>query len=75
MNGDPAHPWTLGELAKAAAMSRTSFAVRFKSVIGSVPGRYRKTFGISRRMELQPACLPDHMEVCVLIINYLSSMD
>lgn len=37
MHGDPAHPWTLTEPARAAAMSRTSFAQRFKDVTGVPP--------------------------------------
>lgn len=40
MHGDPGRAWTLGELAKASAMSRTSFAVRFKSVAGVAPLAY-----------------------------------
>ncbi|MFD8983541.1 AraC family transcriptional regulator, partial [Streptomyces sp. NPDC059564] len=40
MHGDPARPWTLTELARAAAMSRTSFAQRFKEVAGVPPLTY-----------------------------------
>jgi AraC-like DNA-binding protein len=40
MHGEPAHPWQLGELAKAAAMSRTTFAFHFKSVAGVAPLAY-----------------------------------
>ncbi|MEW1698972.1 AraC family transcriptional regulator [Streptomyces sp. NPDC091278] len=40
MHGNPAHPWTLAELARAAAMSRTSFAQRFKKVVGLPPLAY-----------------------------------
>ncbi|WP_406195222.1 AraC family transcriptional regulator [Kitasatospora sp. NBC_01560] len=40
MHGDPAHPWTLAELATAAAMSRTSFANRFRTVAGAPPLTY-----------------------------------
>ncbi|VFR32636.1 Transcriptional regulator, AraC family [plant metagenome] len=40
MHSDPSRAWTLGELAKAAAMSRTSFAVHFKSVAGVAPLTY-----------------------------------
>jgi AraC-like DNA-binding protein len=36
MHGDPARAWKLGELAQAAAMSRTSFALRFKTVVGEL---------------------------------------
>jgi AraC-like DNA-binding protein len=40
MHGEPSRAWTLGELAKASAMSRTSFAVHFKSVAGVAPLAY-----------------------------------
>jgi AraC-like DNA-binding protein len=37
MHGDPGRAWRLDELAAAAAMSRTAFSVRFKSVAGVAP--------------------------------------
>ncbi len=40
MHSDPAHDWQLGELAKSAGMSRTSFALRFKTVAGVAPLTY-----------------------------------
>lgn len=40
MHNDPAQNWQLSELAKAAAMSRTSFAVYFKSIAGVAPLTY-----------------------------------
>jgi AraC-like DNA-binding protein len=40
MHGDPGRPWQLGELAKSAAMSRTTFALRFKTVTGVPPLTY-----------------------------------
>jgi AraC-like DNA-binding protein len=40
MHGDPARPWNLNELAKAAAMSRTTFADRFRQVTGVAPLTY-----------------------------------
>ena len=40
IHGDPARQWTLDDLAKEAGMSRTSFAVRFKSAMGTSPMRY-----------------------------------
>lgn len=40
MHDDPGRSWQLGELARAAAMSRTSFAVHFKSVAGVAPLAY-----------------------------------
>ncbi|MDY0909203.1 AraC family transcriptional regulator [Microbacterium sp. CFBP9034] len=32
---DPGHPWTLAELARRAAMSRSGFAARFTAVVGT----------------------------------------
>lgn len=40
MHGEPGRQWQLEELAKAAAMSRTTFAVYFKSVAGIAPLAY-----------------------------------
>lgn len=40
MHGNPAHPWGLEDLAKAAAMSRTNFALRFKELVGIAPLTY-----------------------------------
>ncbi|MFZ6647361.1 AraC family transcriptional regulator [Undibacterium sp. TJN25] len=40
MHGDPGHPWQLGELAAASAMSRATFAAYFKTVAGVAPVAY-----------------------------------
>jgi AraC-like DNA-binding protein len=40
MHGDPGRAWRLEELAKGCAMSRTSFAVRFKAIAGVTPLNY-----------------------------------
>jgi len=40
MHGDPGHAWGLEALAKTAAMSRTTFAVRFKQAAGVAPLSY-----------------------------------
>lgn len=40
MHGDPGRQWQLEELARAAAMSRTTFALRFKTVAGVPPLTY-----------------------------------
>ncbi|MFE9663144.1 cupin domain-containing protein [Streptomyces sp. NPDC005955] len=44
MHGNPARPWTLAELARAAAMSRTSFTLRFKEVVGVPPLTYLRAW-------------------------------
>jgi AraC-like DNA-binding protein len=45
MHAHPGRPWSLDDLARAAAMSRTSFAERFRAVAGIPPltylGRWR----------------------------------
>jgi AraC-like DNA-binding protein len=40
MHEDPAHRWTLGELAECAGMSRSIFALKFKKKVGSSPMDY-----------------------------------
>jgi AraC-like DNA-binding protein len=40
MHSDPARPWHLEDLAKATAMSRTTFAMYFKKVAGVGPLTY-----------------------------------
>lgn len=40
MHDRPGRPWTLDELARLAAMSRTAFAVYFKSIAGVAPLAY-----------------------------------
>lgn len=40
MHGEPGRAWRLDELARAAAMSRTSFATHFKAVAGEAPLAY-----------------------------------
>ncbi|MCM3778877.1 AraC family transcriptional regulator [Microbacterium hydrocarbonoxydans] len=36
----PGEPWTLHSLARAATMSRSAFAARFKDVVGTTPADY-----------------------------------
>jgi len=40
MHDDPAHRWTLQELAERVGMSRSVFALRFKETVGSTPMEY-----------------------------------
>lgn len=40
MHGEPARNWSLDELASEASMSRTSFAVRFREMLGVPPLTY-----------------------------------
>jgi AraC-like DNA-binding protein len=40
MHDDPAHGWTLQELAERVGMSRSSFALKFKATVGEAPMEY-----------------------------------
>jgi len=40
LHKDPAHPWTLEELARTAATSRSVLAERFAALVGSSPMQY-----------------------------------
>jgi AraC-like DNA-binding protein len=40
MHGDPAHRWTLQELAERVGMSRSIFALKFKETVGASPMEY-----------------------------------
>ncbi len=40
IHGTPAHAWSIGELAAKIGMSRSSFAGRFKSLVGETPMQY-----------------------------------
>ena len=40
MHDDPAHPWTIEELAKRAGMSRTVFAETFRNKVGETSMQY-----------------------------------
>jgi AraC-like DNA-binding protein len=40
MHGDPAHRWTLQELAERVGMSRSTFALKFKETVGTSPMEY-----------------------------------
>ncbi len=40
MDDEPAHDWTVEELAHRAGMSRSTFALRFKETVGASPFEY-----------------------------------
>jgi AraC-like DNA-binding protein len=40
MHDEPAHPWTVAELARRAAVSRSAFARRFTELVGEPPMSY-----------------------------------
>jgi AraC-like DNA-binding protein len=47
MHSDPARAWRLEDLAAAAALSRTAFAVRFRDTVGVPPLTYLLTWRMS----------------------------
>ncbi|MFF4351069.1 AraC family transcriptional regulator [Streptomyces sp. NPDC001530] len=55
MHAEPGRPWQLEELARAAAMSRTTFAQRFRAVAGVPP----LTYLLDWRMSLARRALRD----------------
>jgi AraC-like DNA-binding protein len=48
IHDDPAHAWTLEELASRAGMSRSKFALRFKERVGTSPMEYLTRWRILR---------------------------
>ncbi|WP_346949260.1 AraC family transcriptional regulator [Dyella sp.] len=56
MHGEPARDWHLDELAAACAMSRTSFALHFRTVAGITPLAYLAEW----RMRLAERSLREH---------------
>jgi len=44
IHANPAHSWTVAELAKAAALSRSAFFVRFREAVGVAPMVYLLTW-------------------------------
>lgn len=40
IHADPAHAWTVAELAEVADLSRSTFALRFRTTVGSTPLEY-----------------------------------
>ncbi len=56
MHGDPARPWTVAQLAKAAALSRSAFFDQFMRAIGTSPMDYL----LAWRMALAKDLLRNH---------------
>ncbi|MET3853706.1 AraC family transcriptional regulator [Rhizobium sp. OAE497] len=67
MHGDPARSWHLEELAKACAMSRTSFAFHFRTVAGVAPLTYLATW----RMHLAERSLRDERTAVATVARSL----
>jgi AraC-like DNA-binding protein len=50
MHRAPAQPWTLDELARAAGLSRTGLAERFRDAMGDTPLSYLRTVRLQQAM-------------------------
>ncbi|GAB4509020.1 MAG: AraC family transcriptional regulator [Anaerolineae bacterium] len=61
MHAAPSHPWTLVELANAAALSRSAFAARFHALVGETPIHYLT------RWRIHLACQILQQETCTLV--------
>jgi transcriptional regulator GlxA family with amidase domain len=48
----PEHAWTVGELAKEAALSRSTFFERFGRAVGIAPMRYRLAWRMALAKDL-----------------------
>lgn len=57
MHGNPAHPWTLQELATASGASRASLARRFQELVGEAPMTFLKNWRMALAADL--LCQPD----------------
>jgi AraC-like DNA-binding protein len=55
LHEQPAYPWTLGELARRAAMSRAALAARFRQLVGHAPMHYLALW----RMQMAARLLAD----------------
>jgi len=52
MHRNPAHPWTVAELARTVGMSRAGFARRFTDIVGEPPFSYLTTWRITLAADL-----------------------
>lgn len=68
LHDEPAKPWTIVEMAKTCAMSRTAFMDRFRRVVGVGPATYLKNW----RMELAKTRLLETEEPISVVGSSLS---
>lgn len=52
LHHNPAHPWTVAELARAVGMSRAGFARRFNDIVGEPPFSFLTTWRITLAADL-----------------------
>ena len=51
IHDEPGKPWTLADLASRAGLSRTTFAERFRKLVGTTPMQYLTAWRIERAKE------------------------
>jgi AraC-like DNA-binding protein len=52
IHADPAHNWTVAELAKLSNLSRSAFAARFLGIVGRSPMAYLTSWRLDRAAEM-----------------------
>jgi AraC-like DNA-binding protein len=52
LHGDPAHPWTIAELARRSGVSRTRLAERFRHFLGESPMAYLSQWRLNLGAEM-----------------------
>ncbi|RWB19583.1 MAG: AraC family transcriptional regulator [Mesorhizobium sp.] len=71
MHEDPAHRWTLQELAERAGMSRSNFALKFKEMVGTSAMEYLTRWRMLLAGE-RLANSSEHTSVIALSLGYVS---
>jgi AraC-like DNA-binding protein len=71
MHEDPAHRWTLQELAGRAGMSRSTFALKFKEMVGKAPMEYLTRWRMLRAAD-QMASSSDPIGIVAVSLGYES---
>lgn len=71
VHADPAHPWTLDDMASKAGLSRSGFALQFKQTVGLTPGEHLARFRIATAQERLARGIP--LKVVAFDVGYGSS--
>jgi AraC-like DNA-binding protein len=71
VHADPAHPWTVGELAAEVGLSRAAFARRFAEVVGQAPLTYLTDWRLALARE-QLRRTDDGLAAVALAVGYTS---
>jgi AraC-like DNA-binding protein len=72
IHADPAHPWTVDELADKAAMSRSAFAAKFKAEVGVTPLEHLTRWRMARAARLLGEPHPVKLESIAAQVGYQS---